>query len=177
MIYRGKTIIMIMNMVVGMRLEKLASFIKTLEDLGIYKFNIDEFDNRLMLQKLVYISKFFGIDLGYSFNYYLRGPYSPELADDYFRLAELDWNALREKIPKITTPEFEKFVNFVRGKDIELLEGIATGLVFCKKLKIMNYPYSKIRKLLPKLIASRKPFLEDRSEEITEIILSEPNFA
>ncbi len=70
-------------------IENLARFIKALENAGVYEFRISNFDDRLKLQKIVYIAKYFDIDLGYSFSEYLRGPYSPELADDYYKLSEL----------------------------------------------------------------------------------------
>ncbi|MCB1098190.1 MAG: hypothetical protein KDN22_21645 [Verrucomicrobiae bacterium] len=50
------------------------------------QLEIDTFDNRLALQKLVYLLKHGGIHLGYSFGWYLRGPYSPSLTEDAFNL-------------------------------------------------------------------------------------------
>ena len=46
------------------------------------------FEDRLRLQKYVYIMERLGLDLGYSFSGYLRGPYSPDLADDYYSKAD-----------------------------------------------------------------------------------------
>lgn len=152
-----------------MRLEKLASFIKTLEDEGIYRFNIKEFENRLKLQKLVYIAKFFEIDLGYSFSDYLRGPYSPELADDYFKLSE-KWYAYRKSVNKIDSLNFRKFIEFVRNKSTEELEGIATGLMFLRLFKMLSIDLKDLRHRLAELIRSRKPFLADKADEIARII-------
>jgi len=44
------------------------------------------FDDRLILQKSVCILQHAGIDLGYHFNWYLRGPYCPSLTNDVFEI-------------------------------------------------------------------------------------------
>ncbi len=68
------------------RLIKLIAFLKALEKKTGHKFNIEKLEDRLLIQKIVYIARYFGIDLGYHFDRYLRGPYSTELADDYYKL-------------------------------------------------------------------------------------------
>ena len=42
--------------------------------------------DRKRVQKAVYIGQMAGADLGYSYGWYLLGPYSPELTQDYFAL-------------------------------------------------------------------------------------------
>lgn len=48
---------------------------------------VDEFTDRLVLQKAVYLLQHAKIHLGYRFRWYLRGPYSTDLTDDVFFLA------------------------------------------------------------------------------------------
>ena len=50
--------------------------------------NLDSFDSRLRVQKAVFFLKHLGVKpfTDYEFNMYLRGPYSPTLAQDYYRL-------------------------------------------------------------------------------------------
>ncbi len=55
----------------------------TLKELGVSS-DISGFDSRLILQKAVYLAEEAGINLGYPFNWYLRGPYSPALTRDLF---------------------------------------------------------------------------------------------
>lgn len=57
-----------------------------LKEVGINS-NVADFASRLILQKAVYLLEEAGIRLGYSFNWYLRGPYSPSLTRDLFDLA------------------------------------------------------------------------------------------
>lgn len=52
-----------------------------------FDFDIRHFDHRLIAQKLVYLLEELGIRLGYrgTFNFYLRGTYSPRLSNDLFQ--------------------------------------------------------------------------------------------
>ena len=47
---------------------------------------IDDVDARKEKQKAIYLAKILGVDLGYSYGWYVRGPYSPSLANDYYEL-------------------------------------------------------------------------------------------
>jgi uncharacterized protein YwgA len=47
---------------------------------------VDEFNDRLILQKATYLAQAAGVHLGYFYRWYLRGPYSPAVADDGFAL-------------------------------------------------------------------------------------------
>jgi len=149
------------------KLRKLASFIKALENAGIYEFEIDEFYNRLKLQKFVFLARSFGIaDLDYPYNMYLRGPYSPSLADDYYELADAEnWEKYVDKryVAKIErSKDFEKFVKLVKGRDSTWLEVAATMVGFWKHLKryvdlgvIKN---EELEEKIKQLTKNRKPF-------------------
>lgn len=58
-----------------------------LSELG-EQFAIDSLDDRLRLQKAVYLGQLFDVDLGYRYSWYVKGPYSPSLTQDYFKLKE-----------------------------------------------------------------------------------------
>jgi hypothetical protein len=58
-----------------------------LNELGV-EANIDTIDDRKRVQKAVYLAQLPGVDLGYRFGWYLRGPYSTDLTKDYYALAE-----------------------------------------------------------------------------------------
>ena len=51
-------------------------------------FNLDEFNDRLRLQKIIFLARKLGYDLGYSYNWYARGPYSPSLTRMLFSANE-----------------------------------------------------------------------------------------
>src|SRR5579871_25070 len=50
-------------------------------------FTLTSFDDRLIIQKAVSIVQAAGVDLGYNFHWYLRGPYSSALTKDAFAIA------------------------------------------------------------------------------------------
>jgi uncharacterized protein YwgA len=92
-------------------------------------FSLGRFDDRLKLQKTVYLLQAFGIFLGYNFNWYLRGPYSPGLAHDAFDMA----SSLNRFEPLHFSDQeaerrFNQFLEFVSDrKDIpEWLELVAS---------------------------------------------------
>lgn len=105
-------------------MRKLHAFINMLENSKIHEFNSDDFISRLRMQKYVYLARFFDIDLGYKYNLYLRGPYSPSLAEDYYNLTGMDKVA-----DIISIPNFGKFADLVKGKDYKWLE-IASTILF-----------------------------------------------
>jgi uncharacterized protein YwgA len=54
-----------------------------LKELGI-ELTLKTFDNRLAVQKAVYLAQAAGLNLGYYYGWYLRGPYCAAVADDVF---------------------------------------------------------------------------------------------
>ena len=54
-------------------------------------FKIEGFNDRLILQKAIYLAQAAGVKLGYYFHWYLRGPYCPALTRDAYGIRrELD---------------------------------------------------------------------------------------
>jgi uncharacterized protein YwgA len=51
---------------------------KALDAAGL-PLSVETFDDRLILQKTVYLLQAAGVHLGYRFRWYLRGPYCPEM--------------------------------------------------------------------------------------------------
>ena len=66
---------------------KLIALKLFLEELGVPP-DIDTVDERKRVQKTIYLGQIAGVDLGYHFGWYLKGPYSPELTKDYYDLDE-----------------------------------------------------------------------------------------
>jgi uncharacterized protein YwgA len=57
----------------------------TVEGLNL-PFQINTFEDRLILQKAVYLAQAAGVNLGYYYHWYLHGPYSPSLTRDEYAL-------------------------------------------------------------------------------------------
>ena len=50
--------------------------------------SIERFQDRKDFQKAIYLGQRAGVDLGYRFSWYIKGPYSTSLARDYYALEE-----------------------------------------------------------------------------------------
>lgn len=50
--------------------------------------DISSVDDRVRIQKAIYLAQLFGVNLGYSYSWYVKGPYSTSLTRDYYSLQE-----------------------------------------------------------------------------------------
>jgi uncharacterized protein YwgA len=141
---------------IHMTTSDLSAFLKMLHNKLGFDFNVDEFTDRLKIQKYVFLSKYFGWEHGYSYNLYIRGPYSKELADDYYNLPGI---MLSEPIEySIPTLDVNGFVDFIHDKDENWLESAATILSVFRynKGKIpereaAGFALSRTKELKPKI--------------------------
>ena len=75
---------------------------RILKLIGINNFDMNDFDNRLKYQKLIYLAQATGINIGYGYSWYIRGPYSPFLTKTLFNIQENPtlfekWNTIKFK--------------------------------------------------------------------------------
>ncbi|MCV0352566.1 MAG: hypothetical protein K5863_21015 [Nitratireductor sp.] len=63
-------------------------------------------DNRLRIQKAVYLAQAAGINLGYHYSWYIKGPYSTGLTQDYYQLAEALRSGDQSHVGKDLHPNF-----------------------------------------------------------------------
>ena len=111
----------------------LSFFIHKLEDNGLLTFDVigdseEHFNNRLKIQKYVYLAKYFGLDLGYNFDMYLHGPYSSKLTSSYYDIARknIDLKSIDGNIGD--SFKENEFFNYVANKDKEWLKVASTLL-------------------------------------------------
>ena len=81
------------------------------------------FNNRLRIQKYVFLSRYFGLNLPYSYNMHLKGPYSKDLVRDYYNIDDSNNNP-----NALNSLNRDKFLNLVREKSDGWLELAATIL-------------------------------------------------
>jgi hypothetical protein len=113
-------------------LGELSSFLEFLRDDMDFEFDVTHFSHRFRLQKLVFFAKSFGWNNDYHYSVYVKGPYSSELADQYYHMARTS-----ETIRSIPLPTFnnERFTTFLSGKDDQWLEAAATVLSMVQSYK------------------------------------------
>lgn len=131
-----------------------------------FKFSMKTFDDRLRLQKFVYLLQSFDVFLGYHYSWYLRGPYCSTLTTCGFAL-----EAIYDKTPEdnkvIFTDSgvrdrFEKFRKFVthHEMDNDFLE-IAASIHLLHK--IGNYTDDIIIK---KVTSKQERFTEEQVKKV-----------
>ena len=85
----------------------------------------------------------FGIDLGYSYNWYIHGPYSPDLARDAFALVgEYDSVPTQRFKDVALERQFESFREFVKSheQDYDWL-AIAASMIYLYRNKSRDKAY------------------------------------
>jgi hypothetical protein len=61
---------------------------RLLKLMGVDSIQMDDFNNRLKYQKLIYLAQNVGINIGYGYSWYVRGPYSPLLTRTLYNIKE-----------------------------------------------------------------------------------------
>lgn len=129
----------------------------------IGQFSVDGFRDRLKLQKTVYLLQAFGIYLGYGFNWYLYGPYSPALARDAYEV--IPTLERRSLSPPFVDPGaesgFAKFTEFLgsRKDDPKWLEQVAS-------LHMLSRVYGNDnKKAIFEKMAEKQPYLTEMDRE------------
>jgi hypothetical protein len=77
-----------------------------LDALGV-KEDVASLDDRKTIQKAVFLGQLSGVDLGYRYGWYLRGPYSPALTRDYFALAQAIEQGERDYEQRVLHPKHQ----------------------------------------------------------------------
>ena len=86
-----------------------------LSELGIDD-SIDTVDQRLTIQKAIYLVQT-KVGLGYSYGWYLKGPYSPRLTRDYYDLAAVeDRGTLSGSLKESVTKALKEIRNLISTK-------------------------------------------------------------
>ena len=102
---------------------------------------INEKEFRIKIQKLAYLSKFFGWDNDYQFNFHKHGPYSCQLSEDYHGISSFDTSSENYQTDS-------EFYDFVENQNVEQLESSATILYYLNKLNLNNYDENNLINIL-----------------------------
>lgn len=133
---------------------RLANFLRALDEACILDFDKNRFNHRLKVQKYVFIAQKLGFATKYNYSLYIHGPYSSNLADDYYRINDF----------KNTEPvELDsRFVRLVKNKSEEWLELASTILMIRGRYEGID------DEKLVRLVTTVKPFAQ--REQLIDII-------
>jgi len=134
---------------------RLVSLKLILDTLGIPN-KVESFNQRKKIQKLIYLLKAWGVNLGYHYGWYLYGPYSPSLARDYFELETLTNLGEKfegQKLPEKIEQKITKLKTIINKPDgVELDEAdwfeLLSSIHFLKY--ISRYDKNKMEEFLNK---------------------------
>jgi len=129
-------------------------------------FDMSTFSNRLRLQKVIYFIQEMGINLGYSFSWYLYGPYCPDLTKDAYQID--NFSGVKGIIfeDEGTEKSFKNFENKILiHKENDFWLEIASSIHLLKKV----YHPSKSKEQIIEEIIDKKSISRDKYDEISNI--------
>jgi len=128
-------------------------------------FDMASFSNRLKLQKIIYLLQASGISLGYTYSYYLYGPYSTELTKEAFQIT--NYKDIKEV--GFEDKEIEnKFQDFL--KRIENHKNDEFWLEVASSIHLISKVYPKMpREEVVRMIQEKRSQLQKKGEEIKAV--------
>lgn len=124
-----------------------------------HKLDANKFDDRLAIQKGCYILNNWGYGPKYRYSLYIRGPYSSELADDYYKIS------LNDSDSTDVPPEAIERLSEIFRKGIPYVEAYATVMLI-----MVNNPGIPSRDICQMAI-DVKPHLENEIMEASTYLL------
>lgn len=115
-----------------MNLDKVAACFKALG----FKPKIDDFEDRLVIQKAVYLLQLKGVKTGFEYRLYVRGPYSRELTEQvYSNKKKLEHLEVAESLTNAESRNVAEFKELFGELKPSILEIAATYsfFAFCQK--------------------------------------------
>ncbi|WOV93205.1 MAG: hypothetical protein R1F52_00765 [Candidatus Nitrosoabyssus spongiisocia] len=134
-----------------------------------FDFSMKTLDDRIKLQKFIYLLQTFDIYLGYDFSWYIHGPYCSTLSTCGFALTEF-YDTIPDKktqfVNKESQDKFEIFQQFIQGRetDMTFLE-IAASLHYQKHVKKLS-DEDAIKKVEQK----RESFTAKQCKEVWDLL-------
>lgn len=140
--------------------------------------HIDAFDERLTLQKRIYLLQLFGIDLGYRYSWYVHGPYCSVLTDDAFDLKADPGVAQRlskayELSPKSKRriSEYKNFESTLSGSSLSKALELAASIHFLKHIGFVRGGVTKQN--ISKVLKSKgKDFSDAEIDRVWKILFN-----
>lgn len=121
------------------------------------------FESRLILQKTIYLLQAFDLYLGYQFSWYIRGPYSTQLAHEGYALVDIYEDTPPAKFVEMESEKrFLEFLSFLndRREDADWLERLAS-------IHFLNLVYPKMSKedIIKRVMVKQPSLTREKCEE------------
>jgi uncharacterized protein YwgA len=159
--------------------ERLVALDLFLEALGVPP-DIETVVDRKRVQKAVYVGQRAGVDLGYSYSWYLMGPYSTSLTRDYYALADALASGAKARVQEHKLqPELEKRLKAIRplltpprgvGLDDESWLELIASYDYLRK--VSNYSHAKALETLQERKSHLVPYVAKAVEALGKYSLN-----
>ncbi len=140
---------------------------------GLYKrlyksFDIRSFEDRLKIQKFVYIVQSRKINLGYLFNFYLYGPYSTDLTRNAYSITDFEHTETLRFANDNIESTFKDILSTLEPHkdDMKWLEGAASILLLVRMGYNKESVYNKMQKKVTKFGKSELGEIWDNLKQI-----------
>ena len=141
-------------------------------DLKEYSFSMDKFNDRLKLQKMIYLLQSSGVYLGYDFRYYIHGPYCEKLTRIGFEISEIYGDIMVKKDQLFQDKNVEKKYN----KTMKLLNELKTPrnleIAASLHLRHTHDKMNKAKSILDTVQKTGKNFSESECQKIWSTLYS-----
>jgi len=141
------------------------------------KISKDSFDDRLICQKKIYLLQSLGTDLGYSYNWYVRGPYSPILTNYVYNNLDLLSSSNFEGYTLSETAERNVSIvnSLIDSKKADLgevfwYELLASLLYIIKNKKSWNVDDNDLSSLFSTLIRFKPQYNKEQCEYALSVL-------
>jgi uncharacterized protein YwgA len=146
-------------------IEDLKKVVACLKHIGLKEVDIQDYAWRFFIQKMISLAQAMGFSTNYSFTVYIKGPYSRDLARDYYQFAAqvnclaTDYQLSREEEEIVDRIEETVFDGIKTRDDIngrmQLLESVSTAMHITRSCPTLSEGE------ILSLVKSLKPYLDD----------------
>jgi uncharacterized protein YwgA len=130
-------------------MDRLKKVIACMKEVG-KKRKVDSFEDKLVIQQMVYLLKLMGFSTAYPFSLYVRGTYSPELTRDlYEHKDEVEGLRTDYELPPKESRMLAQLLEASNNLDPTLLEIMGTYEYFIKTGKNSREALTELKNLKP----------------------------
>jgi len=133
--------------------------------------SMEKFDDKLEVQKIAYLAQEYGIDLGYTFEWYIRGPYCKQVSIDAHAILDSDIKAGSPQSVGLDEEKLRSFAELLKPyvNKTEWLE-IAGSLLY---LKNESYSEDKFDQIIGYLLEDLTYGYKNFGESIVRKVIAD----
>ena len=133
--------------------------------------SIDDISQRKEKQKAIYLARLAGVDLGYPYGWYVRGPYSPSLTKHYYELqsstGEITVSLKKEIVEDLDRLKVDIFESSRRPQDL----GMPDWLELLASWHYLRTVSKYDKKSADKIMSNKKKHVSEYTDIAEELVI------